>query len=304
MAGMDQQRRLSNAMAINPPIKERAAARRAWFDLPIDRRSHIGDVLIEERAGRMLEHPLLWQTVRQCLYPLLKYDEAIRLADAVAHLSGFEAFSLVSRELGIRTKVSGLEHVPKNGFMFIVANHPTGIADGIAVFDGLAPVRPDLCFMANRDAIRVADGLSDIIIPVDWRPAFRTTAKTRETVQGLTRAAREERAVVIFPSGRLAYMTMNGLRERPWLSTTVSLARRYRAPILPLRITSRNSWLYYGLAQISSELRDITVFNELLNKQGAHVGLTFGPPIDPAELPDDSDAATDRLQQLVEFEMA
>lgn len=291
-------------MATNPPIKERAAALKAWFDLPIDNQSHIVDILIEERAGRMIEHPLLWQAVRQFLFPLLKYDEAIRLADAVASLSGFEAFSLVSRELSIQTDVKGLDHIPKGGFVFIVANHPTGIADGIAVFDGLAPVRPDLCFMANRDAIRVADGLSDIIIPVDWRPAFRTTAKTRETVQGLTKAAREKRAVVIFPSGRLAYMTMNGLRERPWLSTTVSLARRYQAPILPLRISSRNSWLYYGLAQISNELRDITVFNELLNKRRAHVGLTFGPLIDPTNLPDDPDVATDQLQQLVELEMA
>ncbi len=291
-------------MATNPLIKERATALKAWLDLPIDQPSHIVDHLIEERAGRMIEHPLLWQAVRQFLYPLLKYDEAIRLADAVANLSGFEAFSLVSRDLAIRTEVKGLEHVPSSGFLFIVANHPTGIADGIAVFDGLSPVRPDLCFMANRDAIRVADGLSDVIIPVDWRPAFRTTAKTRETVQGLTKAAREKRAVVIFPSGRLAYLTMNGLRERPWLSTTVSLARRYRAPILPLRIRSRNSWLYYGLAQVSNELRDVTVFNELLNKRGAHVGLTFGPPIDPAELPEDPDVATDQLQQLVEFDMA
>lgn len=291
-------------MAINPPIKERAAALRAGFDFALDRPSHIVDTLIEERAGRLIEHPALWHTLRHLLYPLLKYDEAIRLADAVAGLSGFETLSLISRELAIRTEIQGLDNIPPRGFVFIVANHPTGIADGIAVFDGLSPVRPDLCFMANRDAIRVAAGLADMIIPVDWRPAFRTTAKTRETVQGLTRAAREERAVVIFPSGRLAYMTMSGLRERPWLSTTVTLARRYHAPILPLRITSRNSWLYYGLAQISNELRDITVFNELLNKRGARVGLRFGPPIDAATLPDDPDVATAELQQLVEFGMS
>lgn len=291
-------------MAINPPIKERAAALRTWLDFSNQRPTHIVDVLIEERAGRLINHPLLWQCLRQTLYPLLKYDDAIRIADDVADLSGFDAFDLVSQELAIRTEISGLKNVPKDGFLFIVANHPTGIADGIAVFDALSPVRPDLCFMANRDAIRVAAGLSDMIIPVDWRPAFRTTTKTRETVQGLTRAARENRAVVIFPSGRLAHMTMNGLRERPWLSTPVSLARRYNAPILPLRISSRNSWLYYMLALFSNELRDITVFNELLNKQGARVGLTFGPAIDATALPDDPEVATDQLQSLVEFGMA
>ncbi|NJO37089.1 MAG: acyltransferase [Rhizobiales bacterium] len=291
-------------MAINPPIKQRVAALRAGFDFALDRAQHIVDVLIEERAGRLLEHPILWQGLRHLLYPLLKYDEAIRLADAVAGLSGFDVFSLISRELGMRTRVEGRDNIPESGFVFVVANHPTGIADGVAVFDALSPVRPDLCFMANRDAIRVASGLADMIIPVDWRPACRTTAKTRETVQGLTRAARTGRAVVIFPSGRLAYMTMGGLKERPWLSTTVTLARRYRAPILPLRIDSRNSWLYYALATISNELRDITVFNELLNKRGANVGMTFGAPIDPADLPDDPDVATERLRHLVEIDMA
>ncbi len=291
-------------MTIYSPIKERAGSVGRNLGFEVDRSPHIVDVLIEERAGRLRDHPMLWQSVRQLLYPLLKYNDALRLADAVADRSGFEAFGLVSRELDLRTDVRGLEHVPRRGFVFIVANHPTGIADGIAVFDALSPARPDLCFMANRDAIRLADGFADLIIPVDWRPAFRTTAKTRETVQGLTRAMREERAVVIFPSGRLAYMTIKGLRERPWLPTTVTLARRYGASILPLRITSRNSWLYYTLAMLSDELRDITVFNELLNKRGAHVNLCFGAPIDPAALPDDPDIATAELRRLVEFDMA
>jgi putative hemolysin len=287
-------------MAIDTPTRQLAAAFRAYVDLDADRRHHIVDTLIEERAGRLLEHSLLWQILRQLLYPLLKYDDAVRIADEVAGLSGLDVFGQVSAELGLRVEVQGLEHVPKSGVVFVVANHPTGIADGIAVHDALLPVRPDLCFMANRDAIRVADGLADIIIPVDWRKEFRTKAKTRETVQYLTKAAKQQRAVVVFPSGRLAYMTWRGLRERPWLSTAVSLARRYGAPIVPLHINSRNSWLYYALAQISNELRDITVFNELLNKCGARVGMAFGPPIDPADLAADPDHAIQRLQALVE----
>ena len=238
--------------------------------------------------------------LRQFLNPLLKYDDAVRIADEVADLPGRDVFGHVSAELELRVNVQGGHHVPESGFVFVVANHPTGIADGIAVFDALLPLRPDLCFMANRDAIRVADGLTDIIIPVDWRKEFRTKAKTRETVQFLNRAAKEERTVVVFPSGRLAYMTWRGLRERPWLSTVVTLARRYGAPIVPLHIDSRNSWLYYALAQVSHELRDITVFNELLNKRGARIDMTLGAPMDPADLAADPDLAIQQLQGLVE----
>jgi putative hemolysin len=269
----------------------------------IERSPHIIDKMIEERAGRLLDHPLIWGALQHGHYPILKYGDALRIADAVAGLPGREVMDHVSRELGMRIEVRGLENVPKSGFMFVVANHPTGIADGIAVYDALSPIRPNLCFMANRDAVRVAPGLSDMIIPVDWRKAFRTVAKTRETVRGVTEAARNQRAVVIFPSGRLAYMTMQGLTERPWLATTVTLARRYGAPIVPLNIKSRNSLLYYALAQICDELRDITIFNELLNKRGARVRMTFGAPIDPATLPEDPEEATQRLQHRVEREL-
>ncbi len=280
-----------------------SASIRREVDAPICRNHHIVDVMIEERAGRLQDHPVVWHALRQILNPFLKYQEAIRIADAVADLSGRQAFEHVSRRLQLKTEVAGLEHVPETGFVFVVANHPTGIADGIAVYDGLSPVRPDLCFMANRDAIRVAEGLGDIIIPVDWRKAFRTMTKTRETVKALSQAAKQQRAVVIFPSGRLAYMTLRGLRERPWLSTTITLARRYQAPILPLHIGSRNSWLYYALAQVCDELRDITVFNELLNKRNKRIPMTFGPLIDADDLDQDPDLATKQLQYLVEHQL-
>ena len=47
----------------------------------------------------------------------------------------------------------------------------------------------------------------------------------------------------------------------------MTLARRFSAPIVPLHIRARNSWLFYALSQLSHELRDITLFHELLNKE-------------------------------------
>ncbi|MGI9437485.1 MAG: GNAT family N-acetyltransferase [Geminicoccaceae bacterium] len=141
-------------MAILTPIKQRVAALLSSRTFAVDPPKHIVDVLIEERAGHLLKHPLIWQAFRQLFYPLLKFDEAIRITNEIAGLSGIEVFNHISRKLEIRAEVRGLELVPKRQLVFIVANHPTGIADGIAVYDGLATVRPDLCFMANRDAIR------------------------------------------------------------------------------------------------------------------------------------------------------
>jgi putative hemolysin len=108
---------------------------------------------------------------------------------------------------------------------------------------------------------------------------------------------------VFFPSGRLAYLHWRGLKERPWIPTVVTLARKFGAPILPLHIRARNSWQFYALSQVSHELRDVTLFHELLNKRGRRFDLTMGLPIDSSDLPDDPSDAVRALQHHVEHEL-
>ena len=73
---------------------------------------------------------------------------------------------------------------------------------------------------------------------------------------------------MIFPSGRIAFWKDGRLNERPWQSSAVTLARKQDVPILPVNVQSRNSGLFYWFANWNTELRDMTVFHELLNKRG------------------------------------
>ena len=171
-------------------------------------------------------------------------------------------------------EVTGAEYLPRTGPALLVANHPTGIADGIAVFDLLKAVRPDFMIFANRDAVRIAPALEDVIIPVEWRASERSRARMRETLSGTRRAFAEGRLVVVFPSGRLAYRDRGQLRERPWQSTALSLARRHQVPIIPMHLGAQNSPVFYGAARLSDQLRDITLFYEVMNKKG---GLPYDP---------------------------
>ena len=63
---------------------------------------------------------------------------------------------------------------------------------------------------------------------------------------------------------------------------------------------ARNSFLYYLFSWISPELRDITLFHELLNKKGQTFKLTFGEAIDPQSLAKNADKASDAIRALVE----
>jgi len=270
---------------------------------PARTRDHIIDLLIAERAPKLAASPA-WPALRPLLYGVLDYAKARRMADAIAPLPGRAALEHVSRLLSVQVSAAGLEQIPASGRLIVVCNHPTGIADGIAVYDALKAVRPDLCFYANSDAHRVAPGLSDVLIPVEWVEAKRTRERTRETLL-LTREALEaERCLVIFPSGRLARRQADGrLCDPPWAPSAVSLARKYEAPIAPIHVAGPWSGLFHFFNRFSSELRDVTLFHELLNKQGRAFALTVGQPIAPDALEGEPSEAIARLKAFVETEL-
>ncbi len=141
---------------------------------------------------------------------------------------------------------------------------------------------------------------ADIVIPVEWVADKRTPAKTRETLRRAAAAFAAEGMLLIFPSGRLAHYVDGKLVDKSWFPTAVSLARKNKAPVTPLHMKAKNSWLYYRLVDINGELRDITLFHELMNKQGDRFELTFGPQIPWEHLTGDAQAVTDHLRAYVE----
>jgi len=264
---------------------------------------HIVDVLIAERAPRLAASPA-WPIARPLLYRLLDYRRARDMADAIAPLQGREALDYVSRLLEVKVEVRGLERIPEAGRLVIVANHPTGIADGVAAWDALRGRRPDLCFYANADAHRVVPGFSDVLIPVEWVEAKRTRERTRTTLQMTREAMEAGRALAIFPAGRLARRGADGrLSDPPWMSSALSIARRYDAPVAPVHVTGPYSTLFHAFDRVSQELRDVTLFHELLNKRGGRFTLTVGPVIPPDRLDADAEVATAALKAYVETQL-
>lgn len=249
-------------------------------DRPETEPEHVVDQLIAERATR-LSRSALWPVVRPVIYRAFHYRQAVAMANDIAPLSGREAFAYLSRLLALDVSAEGVENLPASGGFILAPSHPTGIADGIAVFDLLKAVRPDMAIFANRDALRVAGGFRDLIIPVEWRQGEKTHSKSRDTLEMTARAFANGRAVVLFPSGRIAWWNEGRLTERPWQGSVVALARRYGVPVVPARITARNSGLFYLLSRWSDELRDMTVFHELLNKKAGAFHITVGKPVAP-----------------------
>lgn len=271
--------------------------------LPIRSEPHIVDVLIAERAPR-LTRSIAWPVVRPPLYGLLHYSAARRMADAVRDLSGREGFDHLSDLLKLKVTVDHAGRIPEAGRCVIVCNHPTGIADGVAMYDAINARRRDSIYFANADALRVSPRLDEIIIPVEWVLEKRTREKTRRTLDAARAAFEAERCVVMFPAGRLARVERGLLTDPDWAPTAASMARKYDAPVIPIHMTGPSSTLFHLFDRFSRELRDITLFHELLNKAGKPFHLIVGKPIPPEALDVDAVKATAALKTFVERTLA
>lgn len=262
----------------------------------VDDPRHIIDILLEERCEKMQASPL-WPFYKWVLFPILRHREAVRMADDITDKNGPDALTHVSDLLKLNITTENLETMPKTGRVIIASTHPTGIADGIAMYDALKARRGDIMIFANRDAIRAAPQLREVIIPVEWLQEKRTRQRSRETLVETKKAFEAEKCVVIFPSGRLAFMKDRVLTEQDWMSSVVNLARKYKCDVIPVHMKARNSWLYYWFRNLGKEMRDITLFNELLNKKKQPFHLTFGDRISHEALNGDPELVTKALQR-------
>lgn len=263
-------------------------------------RDHIVDVLIAERAPRLTGSPA-WPLIRPALYRLLGYREARAMADGVAGLSGREALGHISDLLDLKVSTLNLDRIPATGRCIVVCNHPTGIADGLAAHDAIRRRRDDAIYFANADALRVSPRLGETVIPVEWVLEKRTREKTRATLAAAREAFEAERCLVMFPAGRLARVGKDGsLTDPDWAPTAASLARKYDAPILPVHVAGPTSKLFHLFDRFSTELRDVTLFHEMLNKKKQVFRLSIGLPIPPSRLDIEAARATYALKAFVE----
>jgi putative hemolysin len=257
------------------------------------------DDMITDRAPSLARSR--WPLYRRLLERMIRYPDLVAMVDRCRRCgSGIELADLALQIVGPKVTSTNLHHTPAAGGCILAANHPTGIVDGVALYDQVRSRRRDIAILVFHDVININPAATDVFVPVEWRTSRRTATKTRQTVACTIRALAAGRIVAIFPSGRLAFWKGLRLRERPWQSSFVKLARKYDVPIIPTHIAARNSLAFYALSQISTELRDIRSIREFQNKGGARYAITFGRPIRPHELDGDAETIAARLQHFVE----
>jgi putative hemolysin len=197
--------------------------------------------------------------------------------------------------LGIDVAVSagGLRHVPLHGPLIVVANHPLGALDGLALLKTITGARADVRLLGNRWLSSLPE-MRKWIVPVDifGNPSSavrRNGVALRAAIQWLTHGG----CIGMFPAGEVAHDEDADGRvvDAPWHHTAAALALRTEATVVPLFISGQNSPLFRSAGRLHPYLRTALLPRELWAKRGSTVSVAVGQPIASGELATRPDAA-------------
>ena len=176
-----------------------------------------------------------------------RLDEIDAFLAANRHVRGFDFVAAAMRHLGAGYSASDADRarIPAHGRLLIVANHPSGALDALALLDLVGQVRRDVRIVAN-DFLQALDGLGDLLLPVrilGGRPA-------PDSLRAIDAALARGECVIVFPAGEVSRLGPLGIRDSRWRRGFLRFARGCDAPVLPVRIQARNSALFYGASAL------------------------------------------------------
>ncbi len=202
---------------------------------------------------------------------------------------GESVFEAALRLLEIRPVLTGAEHlkaVPGTGGLLLVANHPFGIVDGLALGHVGMRLRGNVRILTNSLLCRVPE-VEPHLLPVDFSGSPEARRLTGETRRLATRLLSEGKTVAIFPGGSVATANrpLRGTAvDTPWHPFVGRLATLPGVTTLPLHFAGQNSRLFQIASHASYPLRVALIFSETRRRMGLPLQIRFGAPIPSEEL--------------------
>lgn len=226
----------------------------------------------ESRANKAL-----YKTTSSVLKKLLHQDDINAFIRTHRHLQGFGFNDAVLDHFDFRFSVSNRDRarIPDQGRVLIVANHPIGSLDGLALLKLVSEIRSDVKIVANSLLSQI-ESLKELFFSLD---ILSDKKIHKEALRKIGEALEAEQAVIMFPTGEVSRARPNGVRDGKWKTGFIHLAKKTRSPILPVYVHAKNSALFYSLSSLYKPLGTVMLVNEMFNKHDKEIIFRIGRPV-------------------------
>ncbi len=167
--------------------------------------------------------------------------------------------------------------IPRTGPLVVVANHPFGGADALALIAICLRERRDFRILANEVAAS-APGIGPWVIPLS---ILGGEGSARRNARALREALDHLRAgglLAVFPAGEVSTWRPEraAVADAPWSPHIASLAIKARAPVLPVHFFGANPAWFHLVGAIHPFLRTALLPAMLLQLRGRSVVCRAG----------------------------
>lgn len=170
------------------------------------------------------------------------------------------------RQMGIRidTPPDEIARIPATGPLVVVANHPSGLVDGMIMAEMVNRVRSDFRIL-TRSLLTGIPEVAEFMIPVPF-PHEENSRELGLEMRNLTMEHLKRGGVIIlFPAGKVACTEgwWGTAVEAEWNVFTHKMIQRSGATILPIYFPGQNSRAYQIANKLSATVRQGLLLYEI-----------------------------------------
>jgi len=225
----------------------------------------------------ILSYPLIVRNfIVYLLKKILHQDE---INHFLTHGEAYKGFDFVEAVLeyfnfGYTLSNKDKANIPSSGRVIIIANHPLGALDALALISLIKEVRSDIKILAN-DVLMQIEPLNSLLIPIDNLGG--TTA--RDSLKKVYEALERDEALIVFPSGEVSRAQPTGIKDTKWKKGFLKFAQKSNSPILPVFIDAKNSPTFYTLSLINKKISTFLLASEMFKKRSKVIHFKVGEMI-------------------------
>lgn len=180
--------------------------------------------------------------------------------------------------------------------LVIVANHPFGIGDGIAVLSLAEQLGRPFRVLINNELLKVPE-MAPYSLPISFEETKEALALNMKTRHEAVRLLKEGVTLVVFPAGGVATARKGFGRaeDLPWKMFPAKLIQAARASVIPIYFEGQNGRLFHLASKVSMTLRISLLIREFRRLSGTTISSRIGKLIaweELSEIPDRKDILT------------
>jgi putative hemolysin len=171
------------------------------------------------------------------------------------------------------------------GPLVLVANHPFGIGDGVAILALAEQLGRPFKVLINNDLLKIRE-MAPYALPVSFDETKEALALNMKTRHEAVRLLKEGVTIVVFPAGGVATAqnVFGKAQDLPWKMFPAKLIQSAGASVVPIHFSGQNGRLFHFVSRFSLTLRLSLLVREFKRLQGRAIPVTIGDVLPWAEL--------------------